>query len=99
MRAKPNLKAGDRWALAEARSAFDDLIQRARQGAPQRVTIQGQDAVVVLDAAQYERMLAAPKVAGGQSGAALVALMAAAHLDGVDFERNGERSPVRDVVW
>jgi prevent-host-death family protein len=44
----------DTWKLQDAKARFSELVRRAREGKPQRVTVHGKDAVVVVDAARYE---------------------------------------------
>jgi len=48
------------WKLEDAKARFSEVVRRARDEGPQSVTVRGQRAVVILDAAQYDR-LAAPK--------------------------------------
>jgi prevent-host-death family protein len=48
------------WKLEDAKAQFSELVRRARADGPQSVTVRGQRSVVVIDAAQYDR-LAAPK--------------------------------------
>jgi prevent-host-death family protein len=43
------------WTLREAKSKFSEVVRLA-QHRPQRVTNRGQDAVVVLSAAEYDRL-------------------------------------------
>src|SRR5438093_1119089 len=51
--ANPGLPA---WTLEEAKARFSELVRQARERGPQRVTVRGQDAVVVLSAADYARL-------------------------------------------
>jgi prevent-host-death family protein len=44
----------DTWKLQDAKARFSELVRRARDGKPQRVTVHGKDAVVVVDEARYE---------------------------------------------
>ena len=44
----------DIWKLQDAKARFSELVRRARAGKPQRVTVHGKDAVVVVDAERYE---------------------------------------------
>ena len=44
------------WALQDAKNKFSALVTAALAGEPQRVTRRGQPAVVVLAAAEYERL-------------------------------------------
>lgn len=96
---KPESRLADRWPLADAKARFDDIVQRAREAGPQRVTVKGHDAVVVLDIEQYERLLAQPATRPSPDGRSLIAIMAASsHLGEILLERHDEHSPVRDVV-
>jgi prevent-host-death family protein len=44
----------DIWKLQDAKARFSELVRRARKGKPQRVTVHGKDAVVVVDAERYD---------------------------------------------
>lgn len=44
------------WSVAEAKSRFSELVARARAGVPQRVTRYGKDEVVVVSAADWDRL-------------------------------------------
>ena len=44
------------WQLQDAKNKFSALVDAALAGEPQRVTRDGQSAVVVLAAAEYERL-------------------------------------------
>lgn len=48
---------GEVWSLQDAKNKFSAVVDAAEKGAPQRVTKRGKDAVVVLAAAEYERLL------------------------------------------
>jgi prevent-host-death family protein len=41
------------WALQDAKARFSEVVRRAREGEPQRVTLHGKDAVVVISAEEY----------------------------------------------
>ncbi len=45
----------DRWTVAEAKARLSQVIERARHDGPQAITRNGKDAVVVVDAALWER--------------------------------------------
>jgi len=45
------------WRLQDAKNQFSKVVDAALHGEPQRVTRRGRDAVVVVAAADYERML------------------------------------------
>jgi prevent-host-death family protein len=80
--------------LEEAKARFSELVRRARERGPQRVTVHGQDAVVVLSAADYARLAPA---AAKPSLAALFAESPFARLEGFDDSLLRERAPVRDA--
>lgn len=82
------------WKLEEAKAKFSELVRQARERGPQRVTVRGQDAVVVLAASDYARL--APGAAK-PSLAALFADSPFARLE--DFEENlvRERPRIRDL--
>lgn len=44
------------WQLQEAKQRFSELVARACNEGPQRVTKHGRDAVVVVAAEQYDRL-------------------------------------------
>ena len=82
------------WKLEDAKSRFSEVVRLARERGPQRVTVRGQDAVVVLSAADYARL--APAVAK-PTLFALFADSPFADLEGFDEQLVRERAPVRDV--
>ena len=45
-----------KWKLEDAKDQFSRLVRRAMAGEPQRVTRRGRDAVVVISAAEYDRL-------------------------------------------
>jgi prevent-host-death family protein len=45
------------WRLQDAKNQFSKVVDAALHGEPQHVTRRGRDAVVVLAAADYDRML------------------------------------------
>ena len=47
------------WKLEDAKARFSELVRLARAEGPQRVTVRGQDAVVIVAAEAFERMLPA----------------------------------------
>jgi prevent-host-death family protein len=80
-----------RWRLQDAKAQFGELVRRARQKGPQRVTVHGKDAVVVVDADEWDR-LRKPV-----SGRDLVEALANSPLKDVQIERLSVKSPIRDV--
>jgi prevent-host-death family protein len=51
-------KPSARWQLQTAKAKFSELFRRAHTEGPQYVTRQGQEAVVVLPAEQFENLIA-----------------------------------------
>jgi len=41
-------KGAGRWKLEDAKARFSEVVRHAREDGPQRVTVRGQDAVVVM---------------------------------------------------
>ena len=79
------------WKLQDAKARFSELIREVQQRGPQRVTVHGKDAVVVVSAEEYARL--AP-VAAQPS---LHALLSRSPLRDLDFEHESVQAPVRDV--
>lgn len=75
------------WKLAEAKNKFSELVRRALEEGPQRVT-RRKDAVVVLSETDYERLT-------GQRPSFRDYLIGAPSLEDVDLRR--DRSPMREV--
>jgi prevent-host-death family protein len=84
-------RAPNRWPLQDAKARFSELVRKAQDEGPQRVTVHGRDSVVVSSEADYARLT------GARSGQLLVDLLAAAPLIDVEFEHAPVNGPVRDV--
>jgi prevent-host-death family protein len=79
------------WRLQDAKARFSEVVRLARDEGPQRVTVHGRDAVVVVDAATFDR------ARERHTGARLVRALRASPLGDVDLERVSVAGPVRDV--
>ena len=77
--------------LRDAKARLSELVKLANTVGPQRVTVHGREEVVVLSAAEYERLK------GDRSGHVLVELMRSSPLRDVEFDSPRVRSPVRGV--
>ena len=88
--AKPLKRKGD-WILQDAKARLSELVRRARSEGPQRVTIHGRDAVVVVAEEEFRRLK------GELTGSALVTAMQASPSKDVELEPKRRRMPVRDV--
>lgn len=42
------------WKLQDAKARFSEVVRRARKGAPQQVTVHGEEAVVVVDPKRFD---------------------------------------------
>jgi antitoxin Phd len=79
------------WKLEDAKAKFSELVRQARTGAPQLVTVYGQEAVVVISVEEFARLLPA------QKSLTLHEFLSQSPLNDLDFEREPLLSPVRDV--
>lgn len=57
------------WKLQDAKARFSEVVRRAQSEGPQRVTVHGKDAVVVMSAKEYAIALPA---AGTRTGEELI---------------------------
>lgn len=79
------------WKLEDAKARLSELVRLAREQGPQRVTVYGRDAVVVLSAEDYAR------VAPLREQPSLHGLLASSPLRELEIRPARERSPVREV--
>jgi antitoxin Phd len=77
------------WKLEDAKARFSELVRRARSEGPQRVTVRGRDAVVVISAEELERLL--PE----ERRLPFVRFMESLYVEGLDLSR--EPDPGRDA--
>ncbi|WP_425994722.1 type II toxin-antitoxin system Phd/YefM family antitoxin [Caulobacter sp. DWR1-3-2b1] len=70
------------WKLEDAKARFSEVVRLARSQGPQRVTVRGKDAVVVMSVEDLER-LAPPD----PTRPSLIAFLEGLHLDGLDLTR------------
>jgi prevent-host-death family protein len=79
------------WKLVDAKARFSEVVRRARAEGPQSVTVRGQRAVVIMDAAAYDRLVApAPELS-------FVEFMEQLSLDGLDLSRDPDTG--RDIEF
>lgn len=79
------------WQLQDAKARFSELVRRARTEGPQRVTVRGQDAVVVIAADELDRLL--PPTG---DAVPFVAFMEGLAVDGLNLTR--DRDTGRDAA-
>ena len=80
-----------RWRLQDAKARFSEVVREAQQRGPQRVTLHGKDAVVIVGADEFDRLQ------HPMSGRDIVEVLAASPLAKVNFERLTIKSQVRDI--
>jgi prevent-host-death family protein len=80
------------WKLEDAKARFSEVVRLAEQGMPQRVSVRGREAVVILSAQAYARL--APAARG--SLAALFGEGPFTRLDSFDDALTRDRSPMRE---
>ena len=79
------------WRLQDAKARFSEVVRLAREAGPQRVTVRGKDAVVIMASEEFERLH------DPGTGAELVRAMADPRVRNLDVERPKIRPTVRDV--
>ena len=80
-----------RWRLQDAKARFSELVRMAHSDGPQHVTLHGRDAVVVVDADEFNRLK------GARTGELLIdALQTSPHRQ-VDIAPRRSAMPVRAV--
>jgi prevent-host-death family protein len=80
-----------RWRLQDAKARFSEVVREAQQRGPQRVTLHGKDAVVIVGADEFDR-LQRPV-----TGRDIVTALAASPLAEVKFDRLTVKSRVRNI--
>lgn len=80
-----------RWKLEDAKARFSELVRQARESGPQRVTVRRKDAVVVVSAEEYDRLVARAEQK------TLYSLLSESPLRDLDLGDEGVKSPVREV--
>ncbi|MDB5579409.1 MAG: prevent-host-death family protein [Bradyrhizobium sp.] len=80
-----------RWRLQDAKARFSEVVRLARDSGPQRVTLHGRDAVVVVSAETWDRERQ------HHSGRRLIDALAASPLADIDLERPFVTGPVRTI--
>jgi prevent-host-death family protein len=73
------------WKLEDAKARFSEVVRRAQSEGPQRVTVRGRDAVVVISAAELQELL--PQ----SDQLPLVDFMESLYVEGLDLTREPDR--------
>ena len=82
---------GAGWKLGEAKAQFSRVVRLAAAGQPQRVTVRGRNAVVVVAADEFDRLRAR------KTAASLHDLLSRSPLTRLEFGGESVRSPIREV--
>ena len=80
-----------RWSLQDAKARFSELVRLAHSAGPQHVTLHGRDAVVVIDAAEFQRLQ------GQRTGQLLIDALQASPHRATEIEPSRSAMPVRAV--
>lgn len=91
---RPPSKKGSpsgRWSLQDAKTHLSQIVREAQRVGPQRVTLHGKDAAVIVAAEEFDR-LQRPV-----SGRDIVEALAKSPLRDVEFERLTIKPKVRDI--
>ena len=79
------------WKLGEAKAQFSKVVRLAAAGRPQRVTVRGGNAVVVVAADEFDRLRAR------KTAPSLHDLLSRSPLTRLEFGGEAVRGPVREV--
>ncbi|MDL2401790.1 type II toxin-antitoxin system Phd/YefM family antitoxin [Rhizobium mayense] len=55
-REKAGFHQSGRWSLETAKARFSELVRHARDEGPQRVSVRGREAVVIMSVEDYDRL-------------------------------------------
>lgn len=79
------------WRLQDAKARLSEVVRHAQTNGPQRVTLHGQDAAVIVSAEEFDRSRKPI------TGLDVVNALQEAPLEDVSFDRVSFKAPVRDV--
>lgn len=79
------------WKLEDAKARFSEVVRCAREQTPQRITVRGEDAVVIISASEFAKLL--PLL----QQPSLHELLSQSPLSRLEFEPVSIESPVRDI--
>lgn len=72
----------NRWTLQDAKNRFSEVVRQAKTRGPQRITLHGKDAVVVIAVEDYDRLAGGSvDLVNSLKGSPLAAALAAGELD------------------
>jgi prevent-host-death family protein len=77
------------WKLEDAKARFSEVVRLAQSEGPQRVSVRGRDAVVIMSVEELERL------APAKTRPPLLSFLEGLRLDGLDLVREPDQG--RDV--
>jgi prevent-host-death family protein len=80
-----------RWRLQDAKARFSELVRMAHSDGPQHVTLHGREAVVVVDADEFNRLN------GTRTGELLIEALQASPHRKIEIEPHRSAMPVRAI--
>ncbi len=80
-----------RWRLQDAKARFSEVVRLAQEDGPQRVTLHGRDAVIIVSAEAWDRDHR------DRTGRRLVEALATSPLSDLDLDRATTVGQVREV--
>ena len=80
-----------RWKLEDAKARLSELVRKARDEGPQRVTVRGRDAVVVVASDRFDTLQA------HAARRSLRELLANSPLRDLEFGEQGVEGPIREI--
>lgn len=79
------------WKLEDAKARLSEVVRLARENAPQRITVRGEDAVVILAAQDFAKLL--PLL----EQPSLHGLLSQSPLSRLEFTQPAIQMPVREI--
>ncbi|WP_207459628.1 type II toxin-antitoxin system Phd/YefM family antitoxin [Azospirillum sp. SYSU D00513] len=73
------------WKLEDAEAQFSEVVRRARSDGPQRITLRGKEAVMIVSVEDWRRMTEP------RADVPFVAFMQGLELDGLDLTREADK--------
>jgi len=77
------------WQLQDAKAHFSELVKKAENEGPQRITVHGHSTAVVISSKDYEKLK--------QPKSSFVSFMRQSPLYGVELDLNREQTSIREA--